>query len=98
MLGIWDGLVGCLALLGIVVIAFGIMLRIVDVSEGLRRLGLVLGCAVLLTLLPSVIVALWSGLSIWQKIGILSIVAAAVLVLAASCRRSRFQAQHRNPR
>jgi hypothetical protein len=95
MLGIWNGLVGCVALLGIVVIAFGIMLRVMDVSEGLRRLGLVLGCAVLLTLLPSVIVGIWSGLTIWQKIGILTIVAAAMLVLFAARRKPTSHTGHR---
>jgi Ca2+/Na+ antiporter len=95
MLGLWDALVGCMALLGIVVVAFGIMLRVIDVSEGLRRLGLVLGSAILLTVLPAVIVGIWSGLSIWQKIGILTLVAAALLVLFAIRRKPTSHTGHR---
>jgi len=92
---VWDGLVGCLALLGVVVIAFGIMLRIIDASEGLRRLGLMLDCAIFLTLLPSVIVGIWSELSMGQKIGILTVLAVGMLVLFATGRRRPSRTGHR---
>lgn len=59
MLRLWDALVACAATLGIIITAFGVMLQILEPSEGLRRIGGMVGCALLLTILPAIIVSIW---------------------------------------
>ena len=70
---LWDLLVACGALLGIVITAFGIMLRIVEVPEGMQRIGVMLGSALLLTILPPIIVGIWLRLALWEQVGVCAV-------------------------
>lgn len=87
MLRLWDAVVTCAALLGVVINGFGVMLRIIEASEGLRRIGVVAGSALLLTILPPIIVGIWSGLSLWQKVGILGVLCALLFFIGAQHQR-----------
>jgi len=98
MLRLWDALVSCAAMLGIVIGALGVMLQIVEPAEGMRRIGAVVGCAVLLVILPSIIAGIWSGLIIWHKICILSLVWIVVLVLGARSHQHRARPKGRDTR
>ena len=89
MLRLWDALVACSVTLGIVITALGVMLQIIEVQAGMRRIGVVLGCAILLIILPPIIIGIWSGLLIWQKAGVLSLVGIAVVALRVPRRNSR---------
>jgi hypothetical protein len=62
MLRLWDAIVECGAILGLFLTALGIIVRLVELG-GLKRIGIVLGSAVLLVMLPAVILGIWSQLS-----------------------------------
>jgi hypothetical protein len=94
MLRLWDALVGCAALLGIVITAFEIMLQIVEVQEAMRRVGMIVGCTLLLIMLPAIIVGIWWGFSAWQKLGVLSLLGVAVIALGACRQRRRKGERH----
>jgi len=82
MLNLWDTLIACAAMLGIIATALGTMLQIIEVPNAMRHIGLILGCALLLTILPPIIVRIWLEISIWQKLGILVLIGIAAAILA----------------
>lgn len=91
MLRLWDAIVECGAILGLILTALGMMVRLVELGDGLKRIGVVLGCAVLLIMLPAIIVSIWMGLVLWQKVGVAAVFGLAT-AFALSCRkRSRKQ-------
>jgi len=49
------------------------MLGIVKTSNAPQRLAAILGITILLIMLPSIVVSAWSGMSLWQKIGLVAI-------------------------
>jgi hypothetical protein len=69
----WTVFVGLLAIIALILTAFGLMLGVVKPADALRRVGLVLGVAMLLMVLPAVLVNLWSGISLWQRLGLTAI-------------------------
>lgn len=89
MLEFWNLFVGLSASCGIVITAFDLMLHIIEVRDALRRIALITGYAILLTVLPSIILSMWSGISIWQKIGILILIGIGTFVLSSGKRRIR---------
>jgi hypothetical protein len=46
MLRLWDAIVECGAILGLILTAFGMMVRLIELGDGLKRIGVVLGSAV----------------------------------------------------
>jgi hypothetical protein len=46
------------------------MLGIVKPADALRRVGAILGIVTLLTVLPAVLVNIWSGMALWQRLGL----------------------------
>ena len=57
----WVALAGLLAMIALILTAFGLMLGIVKPADALRRVGAILGVIMLLMVLPAVLVNLWSG-------------------------------------
>lgn len=69
----WTSLLGSLATIAIVLTALACMLGIVKTSNAPQRLAAILGITILLIMLPSIVVSAWSGMSLWQKIGLVAI-------------------------
>jgi len=86
ILSLWNALVEAGAVIAIVVIAIGLMVRVIDGYRALARLGAVFGTLVLLLILPPILVSLWHSLSVWQQLGIISL--SGILGLIVLHRRS----------
>jgi hypothetical protein len=66
----WVAFAGSLAMIALILTAFGLMLGIVKPADALRRVAAILGIVMLLMVLPAVLVNLWSGMSLWQWLGL----------------------------
>lgn len=62
------------AVIAIVVIAFGLMIRVIKPPDALRRIGAALGGMVISIVVPPIIIHLWGALSLWQRLGITALV------------------------
>jgi hypothetical protein len=91
MLKLWDAIVECGAILGLILTALGIMVRLIELGEGLKRIGIILGSAILLVMLPAIIVNIWSGLPVWQKLGTMALLGLAVALTLSRRKRSHLQ-------
>ena len=69
----WVALTGSVAMIALILTAFGLMLGIVKPSDALRRVAAILGVVMLLLVLPVVLVSIWSGMSLWQRLGLAAI-------------------------
>lgn len=87
----WNVLVESAALIAIVVLAIGVMVGAMKIGENLRHLGAVLGITILLTMVPAIILGLWSAMSLGQHLGIILICAA----IATSIVKSRKKPEKR---
>jgi hypothetical protein len=87
----WVALAGSLAMIALILTAFGLMLGIVKPADALRRVGAILGVVMLLMVLPAVLVNLWSGMSLWQRLGM-----AALGIGVWQWRRPRRQTRKRS--
>lgn len=89
VLSLWNVIVEAGAVIAIVVIAIGIMVGAIDIHRAVGRLGAVAGTLVLLLMLPPILVSIWHSLSVWQQVGILSLLGAlgAVAMRGRSWRR-----------
>lgn len=92
MLRLWDAFIACSAMLGIVITALGIMLQIIEVPQGMRRIGALVGCAILLVILPPVIVSIWLRLALKEQIGVCAICG---MVVALMLRQRKGEPHHR---
>jgi hypothetical protein len=66
----WMNLAGSFATIALILTVFGIMLGIVKPADALRRVAAILGVVMLLLVLPAVLVSIWSGMSLWQRLGL----------------------------
>jgi hypothetical protein len=64
----WLTLVVALAIIALILTAFGLMLGIVKPADALKNAGAILGVVVASMVLPSVLVNARSGMSLWQRI------------------------------
>lgn len=62
-----PSLVGPLAIIAIIVAAMGLMLGLVKPADALKYIGVILGIAIVSSLIVSVFVRLWSNISLWQR-------------------------------
>jgi hypothetical protein len=69
----WVALAGSLAMIALILTAFGLMLGIVKPADALRRVAAILGIVMLLIVLPAVLVSIWSAMSVWQRLGLAAI-------------------------
>ena len=86
---LWNTIVISAAVIAIVIIAIGLMIRVIEPLSALRRIGGTLGCIVILAMLPPLIVHLWHWLSLWQQIGIAVLGFTAALVWNRRTKPSR---------
>jgi hypothetical protein len=76
----WVALAGWLAMIALILTAFGLMLGIVKPADAMRRVGAILGVVMLLTVLPAVLVNLWSGMSLWHRLALAAVVLGVCLL------------------
>ena len=69
----WVALAGSVATIALILTAFGLMLGIVKPADALRRVAAILGIVMLLMVLPALLINLWSGMSVWQRLGLAAI-------------------------
>lgn len=84
----WITLLGSLAVIAIILIALGLMTRIVKPAMALKHVGATLGIVIVLMLLPGILVNAWSAMPLWQRI---ALVAIGVAIW-------RWRQPHRHPR
>jgi hypothetical protein len=66
----WAGIVESVALFALTILAIGLIVSAVKLSDVLKHLGTILGVAILLLMLPAIMVSAWSSMSYWQHLGI----------------------------
>lgn len=76
-----DELVASAAVVAIVVIALGLMIRVIDPSIALRRIGAALGYVIILIMVPPIIVHLWGALTLWQQLGVIAALGVTVTIV-----------------
>jgi hypothetical protein len=57
-------------MIDLILTAFGLMLGIVKPADALRHVAAIVGVVMLLPVLPEVLVSLWSGMTLWQQLGL----------------------------
>ena len=76
----WVALTGSVAMIALILTAFGLMLGIVKPADALRRIAAILGVIMLLLVLPAMLVSIWSGMSLWQRLALAAIVLGVCLL------------------
>jgi hypothetical protein len=69
----WLTFLGSIAMIGIILIAIGIMLGIVKAADAMKHAGAILGILIVLMLTPSILITAWSGMSLWQQVALFAI-------------------------
>ena len=69
----WTRLLGSLAFLGLIGMAFAVMLRIIKPADVPKHIGAFLLVVILLATLPGILIHSLSALTIWQQLGLLAI-------------------------
>ncbi len=73
VLSIWASLVESVALIAIIVLAFGVIVRAVAPGDVMRRLGMIIGIVILLLMMPVIIASQWNSMSFGQHLGIIAV-------------------------
>jgi hypothetical protein len=89
LLCLWDELVGSAALVAIIILTFGAMIRAVKLENILQRLVAILGIAILLMMLPTTIVSLWRSMSLTEHLGLAIVVILTIWLMGAAKRKPR---------
>ncbi len=69
-----ESIIGSVAVMAIIVSALGTMVGLVKPADTAKYCGAIIGIAIVLVLLVSVFVGLWSSMSLWQKVVVVAIV------------------------
>jgi uncharacterized membrane protein YoaK (UPF0700 family) len=83
LFSLWDGLVGSVALIAIIVLALCVMVGAVKREDVLRHLGVIVGIVILLIMLPAIIVSLWNSMTLGQHVGIVMVGIVIVVLYGA---------------
>jgi hypothetical protein len=81
-------LTGLLAIVALILTAFGLMFGIVKPADAIRRVAAILGVVIALMSAPGVLVGVWSAMSLWQRLG-LAAIGVGVWQWRRPCRRQR---------
>jgi hypothetical protein len=73
LLRAWAWLLGSAALIAMVVLAFGIMVRAVKPSAAMGHLGVIAGVVILFLMLPAIMIAQWNSMTVLQHIGLIAL-------------------------
>lgn len=69
-----DSIIGSAALVALIFIALGTIVGMVKPADACKYIGVTVGFVIVLVLLVSVLVGLWSTMSLWQRAFIAGIV------------------------
>lgn len=69
----WESLLGLLATIAIILTVFGLMLGIMKPANAMKHLGATIGILIALMVIPGILASAWSGLSLWQEIGLVAV-------------------------
>lgn len=89
-------IVGLLAIIAILVTAFGLMLGILKPVDAFKRIGLIVGTVIGLLILPQIVIGEWMALTIWQQIGVIVLVVGALLLFGLITSRTGKGTPRRN--
>jgi hypothetical protein len=84
----WSEIVGSLATIAIITTALGTMVGLVKPADALKYCVAIVGIAIVLVMLVSVLVGIWSSMSLWQKV-IVALIGFAVWWLRRERRQPR---------
>ena len=70
---VWAQLVKSLAVIALILTAFGLMLGFIKPAAALRQVAAILAIAAMLLLIPCALATLWSDIPLWQWIGLAAI-------------------------
>ncbi len=73
---LWSLMLGCLLMTVLIGIAVGLIVQVLKPSDAAKYVAVFAGFAVALFLVPVVVSELWAGMSIWQRVVLVAIVAA----------------------
>ena len=60
-------------MIALILIAFGLVLGIVKTADAPKRVGAIVGVVIVLIFIPGILLNIWSGLSLWQRVAMLAI-------------------------
>jgi hypothetical protein len=63
----WSQIVESVAITAIIITALGTMIGLVTPADALKYCGAIAGIAIVLVLFVSILVGLWSSMSLWHK-------------------------------
>jgi ABC-type dipeptide/oligopeptide/nickel transport system permease subunit len=69
----WVLLTGSVAMIALILTAFGLMLGIVKPVNATKHLGAIIGIVIALMLIPGILASVWSSMSLWQQIGLVAV-------------------------
>jgi len=69
----WDGIVESAAIIAITILAIGVIVRAVKLSDVAKHLGTILCILILMLMLPAIIASAWSSMSYWQQLGVFAL-------------------------
>ena len=69
----WAGIVESSALFAIIILAIGVIVRAVKLSDVFNHLGAILCLLILMLMLPAIMASAWSSMSYWQQLGVVAL-------------------------
>ena len=69
----WVSILGSLAMIAIILTAFGLMVGIVKPADAVKHIGAIFGIVIGLMVIPGILGSAWSALSLWQQIALIAI-------------------------
>jgi hypothetical protein len=63
-----ESIIGSLALFVLVMVALGTIVGMLKPAQAVKNVGVIVGIAIVAVLLVSVLVGLWSTMSVWQRV------------------------------
>jgi hypothetical protein len=66
----WVSLLQSIAVIGILVVALGLMVGAVQPDDVVKHIGAILGLTIAFIRLPRLIVGAWEGLRVWKRFGL----------------------------
>lgn len=80
-------LVGSVAVITIIVTAFGLMLGFLKPADAFKRIGVIVGTVIALLELSQIVVYAWSAISWWQRLALVAV--GGVVICALAPRRQK---------
>ena len=80
-------LVGSVAVIAIIVTAFGLMLGLLKPADAFKRIGVIAGTAIALFELPQIVIYAWSTIPWWQQLALIAV--GLVILWAVASRREK---------